>query len=247
MRVAVDARRPFVALVLGLIALSWLTLVVWGQSPYARYLNHQSLDQIQSGSELMLVFIVGWVVMLLAMMLPTSLPLIVMFHVMTRSRAHPAWLMGLLVTGYLSLWTLFGMGLWVGDSYLHLAVASNRWIAQRAGLFSGLVLLLAGIYQFTPLKFRCLDKCRSPFSFIAEHWRGRNEQGQAFLLGVHHAQFCIGCCWTLMLVMFAVGEGNLGWMLGLAAIMAIEKNASWGRRLTAPLGLALCAAGLIAL
>ena len=84
--------------------------------------------------------------------------------------------------------------------------------------------MLAGLYQFTPLKYACLDKCRSPLSFITEHWRGSHERTQAFRLGVHHGLFCIGCCWSLMLLMFAVGVGNLGWMLVLGALMAIEKT-----------------------
>jgi len=72
----------------------------------------------------------------------------------------------------------------------------------------------------------------------------RHEAGQAFMLGIHHGLFCVGCCWTLMLLMFAVGVGNFGWMLTLGAVMAIEKNMPWGRRLSAPLGVVLLAWGL---
>jgi predicted metal-binding membrane protein len=100
-------------------------------------------------------------------------------------------------------------------------------------------LLVAGAYQFSPLKYHCLEKCRSPLSFALEHWRGRRERLHALWLGVHHGLFCIGCCWSLMLLMFAVGVGNLGWMLALSAVMAAEKNLPWGRRLSAPLGVAL--------
>jgi predicted metal-binding membrane protein len=77
-----------------------------------------------------------------------------------------------------------------------------------------------------------------------EHWRGRRDQGQSFLLGVHHGLFCIGCCWALMLLMFGVGAGSFGWMLVLGAIMAVEKNMPWGRRLSMPLGLLLLGWGL---
>ena len=101
--------------------------------------------------------------------------------------------------------------------------------------------MLAGVYQFTPLKYRCLDKCRSPLSFITEHWRGRNERVQSLWLGVHRGIFCVGCCWSLMLLMFAVGAGNIGWMLVLGMVMAIEKNMPWGRRLGKPLGVLLLA------
>jgi predicted metal-binding membrane protein len=106
------------------------------------------------------------------------------------------------------------------------------------------VLVLAGIYQFTPLKYHCLDQCRSPLAFITARWRGRRDALAAFGLGVDHGLFCLGCCWSLMLLMFAVGVGSLGWMLGLAAVMAVEKNLPWGRQLSAPVGLGLVASGL---
>ena len=116
----------------------------------------------------------------------------------------------------------------------------------RAGSWgiAAAVFAIAGLYQFSALKYRCLDKCRSPVSFVMQHWRGGAERRQALRLGVHHGLFCLGCCWSLMLLMFAVGVGSLGWMFGLAAIMAAEKNAPWGRRLTAPLGVALLLAAV---
>ena len=83
---------------------------------------------------------------------------------------------------------------------------------------------------------------RTPFSFVNEHWRGHAERRQSFLLGVHHGLFCVGCCWAIMLLMFLVGTGSVGWMLAIGAVMAIEKNASWGKRLSAPLGFGLLAA-----
>jgi predicted metal-binding membrane protein len=240
-------RRPFPLILLALVALAWVTLVAWGQSPYARYLSHHSLDEVRGGGSLMLVFVAGWLVMLLAMMLPTSLPLVFMFHRLVQRRPDRARLLGLLLVGYLSIWIAFGMLVYLGDAALHAAVDRNPWLADRAWTFTAATLLLAGLYQFTPLKYHCLDKCRSPFSFITEHWRGRGERAQAFLLGIHHGRFCLGCCWTLMLLMFAVGVGNLGWMLVLGALMAIEKNLPWGRRLSTPLGVILVAWGLAVL
>jgi len=239
-----DLRRPFTLALLALSGLAWLTLVVWGQSPYGRYLSHHSLDEVRGGGSLMLVFVAGWLVMLLAMMLPTSLPLVLMFHTMVRRRPDRLQLIGLLLVGYLSIWVGFGMLVYLGDTALHAAVAQSVWLADHAWTFTAAALLLAGLYQFTPLKYHCLDKCRSPFSFITEHWRGRGERGQAFLLGIHHGRFCIGCCWSLMLLMFAVGVGNFGWMLVLGALMAIEKNLPWGRRISAPLGVVLVGWGV---
>jgi predicted metal-binding membrane protein len=81
-------------------------------------------------------------------------------------------------------------------------------------------------------------------SFITEHWQGRHETRQAFTLGVHHGLFCVGCCWSLMLLMFAIGAGSLGWMLVLGAVMAAEKNLPWGDQMSKPLGLALLIGGV---
>jgi predicted metal-binding membrane protein len=240
----VDVRRPFALFFGGLIGLAWVTLALWGQSPYARYLSHHDLEQVRGGGLLMLVFVAGWLVMLVAMMLPTTLPLVAMFNRLTNARPNRPQLLSLLLVGYLSVWVMFGMLVYVGDSALHEAVARSTWLAEHVWVLGGSTLLLAGVYQFTPLKYHCLEKCRSPFGFITQHWRGRAETGQAFILGIHHGLFCVGCCWTLMLLMFAVGIGNFGWMLVLAAVMASEKNLSWGRRLSAPLGVVLLGWGL---
>jgi predicted metal-binding membrane protein len=240
----VDVRRPFALFFGGLDGLAWVTLALWGQSPYARYLRHHDLEQVRGGGALLLIFVAGWVVMLLAMMLPTTLPLIAMFNTLTRARADRPRLLGLLLVGDLSVWIMFGMLIYLGDSGLHEAVTWSPWLAEHVWALGGLTLLLAGAYQFTPLKYHCLEKCRSPFSFITQHWRGRDEAGQAFMLGIHHGVFCVGCCWTLMVLMFAVGVGNFGWMLVLGAIMATEKNLPWGRRLSAPLGVLLVGWGL---
>jgi predicted metal-binding membrane protein len=131
-----------------------------------------------------------------------------------------------------------------GDGLLHEAVERSAWLGTNAWVISAGIFVLAGLYQFSSLKYACLDQCRSPLSFITEHWRGRRESAHAFHLGVRHGLFCVGCCWSLMLLMFAVGVGNLGWMLALGAFMAIEKNLPWGRRLSAPLGVLLLCCGL---
>jgi predicted metal-binding membrane protein len=144
-----------------------------------------------------------------------------------------------LISGYLCIWVLFGGVIYLGDALLHEWVERVTWLAANSWVISALTLALAGLFQFSPLKYLCLDKCRSPLSFILEHWRGREAAWQAFRLGLDHGLFCLGCCWALMLLMFAVGVGNLGWMLALGAVMAVEKNLPWGRRLAEPLGLVL--------
>ena len=242
MLVKVRNTRLFAALLVMLVAVAWLTLWVWGQSPYDRYLDHEQLSEILSEDAILLVvFVVGWTTMIFAMMLPTSLPLITLFHTMTRSRPDHMLLVSLLVAGYLGTWVLFGIVVHLGDLALHVAVEQSTWLEANSWVLGAGTLMLAGVYQFTPLKYRCLDKCRSPLSFITEHWRGRNERVQSLWLGVHRGIFCVGCCWSLMLLMFAVGAGNIGWMLVLGMVMAIEKNMPWGRRLGKPLGVLLLA------
>src|SRR5215208_904393 len=104
MRPTVDVRQPFALFFGGLVGLAWVTLALWGQSPYARYLSHHSLEEVRGGSLLMLVFITGWVVMLLAMMLPTTLPLVAMFSRLVGTRPESPRLLGLLIIGYLAVW-----------------------------------------------------------------------------------------------------------------------------------------------
>lgn len=241
---AESARHIFPLLLSTLILVAWLALWLWGTSPYGRYLSHHALDEVRGGGLAMLIFIAGWTLMTVAMMLPTSLPLIVLFRGLVRQRPARRLLVALLLSGYLLVWTVFGALVYAGDAVLHALVASGGWLATNAWLLGAGTLVLSGLYQFTPLKYHCLDKCRSPFGFITAHWHGRDEHREALRLGLHHGLFCVGCCWALMLLMFAIGAGNLGWMLALGAVMAVQKNVSWGRRLSAPLGVALVAWGL---
>jgi predicted metal-binding membrane protein len=240
-------RRVFLVTVGALVALAWLSLWLWGSSPSGRFLSHEQVGEVHGlGGEYLTVavlFVAGWTLMTVAMMLPTSLPLVALFHSLVRKRQDQTRLVVLLVLGYLGVWVLFGAAAHLGDRGLHEAVERSGWLADNEWLISAGTILLAGAYQFSSLKYRCLDKCRSPFSFIMGHWRGSHEGAQAFRLGAHHGIFCLGCCWSLMLLMFVVGVGNLGFMLALGAVMAVEKNARWGRRLTAPLGAGLLAFG----
>src|SRR5215213_2235685 len=236
-------RTYFLPLLGALIALAWLALWIWGQSPYARFLSHHHLGEMR-GSGLILVFVAGWTVMIVAMMLPTSLPLMTSFHTLTRQRIDQGTLLAMLVLGYLCVWTLFGVMIYTGDWIVHQAVEHSIWLQAHAWTLGAMTVALAGLYQFTPLKYHCLDKCRSPLSFIMEHWRGHHDKAQSFRLGAHHGLFCVGCCWSLMLLMFAIGVGNLGYMLSLAAVMSVEKNMPWGKKISVPLGVFLLGWGL---
>lgn len=180
----------------------------------------------------------AWLAMTVAMMLPTTVPLLRTFGRVTAGRPNRGGLVGLVVTGYLGAWLLFGALAGAGVVALRAGLRATP-AAGASWLVPAALLALAGAYQFSPLKDRCLDRCRSPFLFVARHWRGGSEGWQSLRLGLHHGLFCLGCCWALMLLMFAFGAEGVGWMLVLAALMAVEKNTAWGRALVRPAGAVL--------
>jgi predicted metal-binding membrane protein len=228
-----------------LAAVAWLSLALWSASPWARYLHHDAVAGPTFGVPLEVVlFTAGWVLMIVAMMLPSSVPLVLVFAAVVGRRPASGRLVAFLLAGYLAVWTLFGAGAWLLDRGIHAAVDAWPWLAEHPQLIIGTTLLVAGLWQFSPLRDRCLDQCRSPFGFIVNRWRAESLRRESFAMGVAHGAFCVGCCWSLMLVMFGVGLGSLPAMLGLGALTAVEKNLPWGRRLTHPLGVALVLAAI---
>ncbi len=238
-------RRLLLAALALVIGLAWLTLLAWAASPYGRFLHHADAGvalPIEAA-----LFSLGWLLMIVAMMLPTTIPLVATFAAITGRRPYASALLALLIAGYLVMWSGFGVVAYLGDRLVHAAVDASPWLQTHSYLIAAVTFAIAGAWQFSPLKYRCLDECRSPLGFVMNRWTGNRPANEAFRLGLAHGAFCIGCCWSLMLVMFGVGLGSLGWMLGLGAITAIEKNARWGRRISTPLGLALIFAALLTL
>ena len=181
----------------------------------------------------------AWLLMIVAMMLPTTLPLLNIFVRITLGRGNAGLLLALLMLGYTVAWGGFGLAAHAADSGVHLATGRLGWPTTHGWIVGAVILALAGAFQFSALKYRCLERCRTPFGFVNSRWSGRRPTLEAFRIGFDHGLFCIGCCWALMLVMFAVGMGSLGWMLALTAVMAAEKNLPSGRRVAAPVGIAL--------
>jgi predicted metal-binding membrane protein len=225
----------------GLIGGAWTALGLLGASAYGPYLSHAAADLAGPPAVQVALFVAGWTVMSVAMMLPTSLPLVTAVHTMTRGAPS---LLGLLVAGYLLVWALFGAAVYAADAALHGLVARSSALAGAAGALPGGLFLAAGLFQFSPLKYACLTECRSPLGFVIQHWRGHSRVARAVRLGVRHGVYCVGCCWALMLLMFAVGGVHLGWMLALSAVMFVEKAVGWGRWITAPVGAGLALWGL---
>ncbi|WP_442794109.1 DUF2182 domain-containing protein [Paraburkholderia sp. HD33-4] len=245
--------RLFAPLFVALTTSAWIALWMWDAGPYARYLRHASWSELPlvgaicrevPGASLTIAALLhsaAWLLMIAAMMLPTAFPLFDTFRRMTVARENRRALMALLIVGYATAWALFGIVAHGVDAALHRVADQSPNVLANSWLIGAALVALAGLYQFSSLKHRCLDKCRSPLMFITEHWRGRSARRESFLLGINHGAFCIGCCWALMLLMFAVGTGSVGWMLALGAIMSAEKNFSWGRSIGKPLGVALLA------
>jgi len=245
------SRRAAVPILGALIGVSWGVLWLWGQSPYGRYLEHgrwtaagpaAALCRALPAGQMVLplaLYAGGWLLMTAAMMLPTILPLLHGFERIVQQRPDRWRLIVLLIGGYLMVWTGFAAIAHLLDDKLHEVVQQSSWLRFNGWAIGAAIFAVAGLFQFSSLKYHCLTMCRTPFSFIAKHWHGPNPLRNSFLLALDHGMFCVGCCWAIMLLMFVVGTGNVGWMLALGALMALEKNTGWGAGLSRPLGAAL--------
>jgi predicted metal-binding membrane protein len=154
-----------------------------------------------------------------------------------RKQPRPRRILSAFLLAYALVWTGFALAAFVGDSFIHRAVASWPWLAEHWIVIGVGTFTLAGLYQFSPLKERCLTACRSPLGFFVRYYRVG--VAGAWRLGLRHGLFCLGCCWTLMLVMFGVGVGGLAWMAGLTGVMVVEKAVPGGKHLTPFIGVAL--------
>jgi predicted metal-binding membrane protein len=222
-----------------LTGLAWL--VVWFTGAPGHSLVHAGhVQAFGTWGQAATLFIAGWAVMTVAMMLPTMIPILSTLGTLASARPDRVVLLLLAGVGYLSIWIALGGLAYTGALGLHALTAAYEIPIRGAPL----LLVLAGAFQFSSLKYRCLDKCRSPFTFVLGYWRGERQRWQALRLGAGHGLYCVGCCWALMLLMFAVGSGHFLWMLVLGIVMGVEKNMPWGRRLSAPLGVVLVVAGV---
>jgi predicted metal-binding membrane protein len=193
------------------------------------------------------LYALAWVLMIAAMMLPTTYPVLGIFRVMTRSRADARRLLFLILAGFFCAWFVFGLIAHALDGAVAWLGSRNPWLAEHGWVAGVAVLASAGLFQFSALKYRCLEQCRTPLAFVASRWHGRAPAREAFAIGIDHGAFCVGCCWALMLCMFVVGTGSLGWMLALGALMATEKSLPGGARLRLPIGLGLLVAAAVIL
>ena len=194
-----------------------------------------------------LMFAFMWLAMMVAMMLPSTLPVVLLFRrfQVFRGTAHPAWLSAVLAGGYFLAWSGFGAAAYGGGVLVTQLAMRSVALSRAVPALASLALIVAGLFQLTSWKQSCLRHCRDPLLLVAEHagdgWRG------AFRLGLHHGAFCIACCWALMLVQLAVGIMNLALMAVIALAIAMEKMLLRGPLLARVAGGLIAAAGILRL
>lgn len=183
-----------------------------------------------------------WSVMMASMMLPGAAPMILLYATIARQRqSSHAFSSGVFAAGYLAVWAVFSVGAVALQFGLERAALLSPMMETTSIVLAGGVLVAAGLYQWTPLKQGCLRKCRSPLEFILTQWR-EGMRG-AFVMGLRHGCYCLGCCWLLMLLLFVGGVMNLAWITGLALFILIEKGAPAGHWIGRAAGVGLVAWG----
>jgi predicted metal-binding membrane protein len=186
-----------------------------------------------------------WVVMMVAMMLPSAAPMILLFASVNRKRREnsgPFVSTSAFVSGYVVTWSLFAAAATLGNWGLHQASLLSSMTGESTSAYAGGgLLILAGVFQWTRLKYLCLTHCRSPLSYLMTGWR--HGTGGAFKMGLEHGKFCLGCCWLLMGLLFVLGAMNLLWIAALAGFVLIEKFAPAGLWISRITGLLLLAWG----
>jgi len=219
--------------VVAIVGAAWaLTLIgaAWGE---ASVLHHHAL--IMGGPPLWIgipVFLVAWLVMVAAMMLPASAPAIRAMAGQADTRGHPMKALTVFLGAYALVWAAFGLFAFAGDVVLHHVVDRTPWLAMRPWIIGASVLVIAGVFEVCGPKQRFLALCRHPLPHM-------EAGGGALRIGLEHGLACLGCSWGLMLVMFAAGVASMPWMIGLTAVMAYEGLGRGGERMVKPFGAAL--------
>jgi predicted metal-binding membrane protein len=177
-----------------------------------------------------------WAVMMAAMMLPSALPMIVTFVQLSerggaRARGHG------FVAAYLLVWFGFSVAAVAAQWALQAMEWIDPMIVSTSAALNALLLLVAGVYQFSPLKRICLAKCRTPMGFLLGEWREGTRGG--FVMGLRHGLFCVGCCWALMALLFVGGVMNLAWIAALTLLVLAEKLVPGGRWVARSAGVAM--------
>lgn len=233
-------RHLILAMLIVVAAAAW-ALLLW---------QARGMDATMGGNRLTMgmrapLFLSIWVVMMVAMMFPAAAPMILMFARISAGKRQqgqafvPAWVF---VGAYLAVWALFGALLYLLALGAERLARHSMWIMDHAAQIGGLLLIIAGVYQLSPLKRACLAKCRSPIAFIMSEWR--DGFSGALRMGAVHAVYCLGCCWLLFIILFPLGIMNIAAMAVLTLLIYGEKALPAGRRLARLAAVALVIYGL---
>ena len=228
-------------LVLG--ALVALAMISWGYTIHLG-LQHQSMAGTMampamtywSTADALFMFIM-WAVMMFAMMLPSVTPTVLIFGRVREKREAAGRIFaptGAFVAGYLFVWVGFSLIATLTNWSMHTGGMMSSMMGKVSAQTGGVLLIAAGLFQWTRLKNACLEHCRSPMSFLMQHWR--EGSGGAALMGAHHGIYCLGCCWLLMLLLFTLGVMNLAWVAALTILVLVEKVIPRGEVLGRGLG-----------
>ena len=227
----------------GLVVLSWLYLLDEAATMAAMDPDMAMLPK--DASELLLLLAM-WCIMMVGMMLPSAAPMILTFATINRNRrasGRPYTATALFTSGYLLAWIGFSIAATLAQAGLERAsLLAPMAMKTTSPVLGGLLFIAAGAYQFTPLKQACLSFCRSPFAFIVNHWR--DGPGGAVRMGFNHGLYCLGCCWSLMALLFVGGVMNLVWVAVLTAVVLAEKLFAAGPWLARIVGLLLVGYGV---
>jgi predicted metal-binding membrane protein len=195
------------------------------------------------------MFVPMWIMMCVAMMLPTAIPMIYAYQALLRNKYKKTGKEAngytiLFVAGYFLLWAAFGIGCWAAATLIYNLIGG--WLGQssHAMIATGVLFAACGFYQISRLKEACLRGCRHPVMFLIRNWR--NGYGGALSIGVRHGAVCVACCWALMVILFPLGLMNLLWMGLFTIIMYVEKNVRAGALISRIVGWLMIAAGIAA-
>jgi predicted metal-binding membrane protein len=212
---------------------AWLALLVQQSAPTPMPSTPALADA--------LAFLLAWGIMMVAMMLPSALPMITLYDVVQRNAAktgHKSLPEAVFALVYVAVWVLIGVPIYLGS----VVIAGAPQLEPVLPYALAAVLILAGVYQLTPLKRACLRVCRNPLAFFMA--RSRTGYAGSFALALEHAVYCVGCCWGLMVVLVAAGAMALNWVLLIAAIVFVEKALPRGEWTAVVTGAALVVLGL---
>jgi predicted metal-binding membrane protein len=230
--------------------LSWLYIIYLYEQMYPMNMNAllfaMPMTPHWSSTDFVLLFLM-WFVMMIAMMTPSVTPLVLIFTSINRKRRqqqNPCVPSGYLLGGYFLAWAAFSLFATLLQWLLQQVSLLNPEMVTTNKLVGGIILITAGIFQFTPLKNTCLRSCRSPIGFIHQHWKDGRDG--ALRMGIQNGIYCLGCCWILMLLLFVSGIMNILWIAIISLFVVIEKISS-AKAISLMAGIALMAYGIIVL